>query len=319
MKEHVFVKQNKEKWAKYEREVSTASQRTTQSMSEIYQDLTADLAYAQSQYPNSRVADYLNNLTSAAHDYLYTPKGFTIRTLVEFFTKSIPNTMAESQRELLLAFVIFTSFVVAGVILAVQDIQNVIDTLGPYYVDMTLRNIENGVPTDVYGHSESSTDFIWITLNNLRVDLITYGYGLIPILGPGYIMKVNGVMLGEFQTLFFLKGVGLQSMTAIWIHGTIEISTIIIGSAASLTLGMGWVFPGNFSRKEALKRSGKKSVKILLSILPLTVIAGFLESFATRHTEWPLAVKLFIIFGSLVFILFYYVYYPNKIRKERGL
>jgi len=160
---------------------------------------------------------------------------------------------------------------------------------------------------------------LFIVLNNLRVDIITYSYGVIPILGPGYIMMKNGIMLGEFQTLFFLNGVGFQSMTAIWIHGTIEISTIIIGGAASLALGLGWVFPKTYSRKEALKRSALRSIKIFISIIPLTILAAFFESFLTRHTEYPLFVKLLIIFGSLAFIIFYYVILPNKIRKEEEL
>ena len=106
-------------------------------------------------------------------------------------------------------------------------------------------------------------------------------------------------------------------MSAIWIHGALEIPSSIISGAASLALGMGWVFPGTLSRKEALKRSGLRSVKIILSVLPITIFAAFLESFATRHTEWPLFVKLFIIGGSLAFVIFYYIYLPHKIRKRK--
>ena len=319
MKEYVFVKQNSGKWKTYEEIIRNASSYSTQKVSEVYQDLNADLAYSHTQFPNGRVTEYLNNLTIEIHDYFYMPKGYWLQPVVEFFSKTIPQTMAQSQKELLYAFIIFSLFVVAGVVLACQDIENIKETLGSYYVEMTLRNIREGVPTGVYGYGRSSIDFVDITLNNLRVDLTTYAWGLIPILGPLYIMEQNGVMLGEFQMLFFLNDVGFQSMSAIWIHGTIEISTIIICSAASLTLGLGWVFPGTYSRKEAFKRSGQRSVKILLSILPLTIIAGFLESFITRHTEWPLIIKLLIIFGSLTFILFYYVYYPNKLKKENKL
>ncbi|MCQ2209946.1 MAG: stage II sporulation protein M [Paludibacteraceae bacterium] len=317
MKENIFVRKNKDKWEEYERKVSNPQQLSTQHISDIYQDLTADLAYAQGHFPEARVTSYLNNLVLSLHGYLYQPKQRSFLSIITFFTEYVPKTVAESHVEMKIAFVIFSLFTIAGVILAVQDIQNIIDTLGPSYVEMTLENINNGVPTDVYGDSMQSDMFLYIVLNNLRVDLITYMYGIVPILGPGYIMMNNGVMLGEFQTLFFLNGVGFQSMTAIWIHGTIEISTIIIASAASLRLGLGWVFPGTYSRKEALKQSGLKSVKILISILPLTILAAFLESFATRHTEWPLFVKLLIIGGSLAFILFYYVFLPHQIRKRR--
>ena len=318
MKEYIFVKQNKEKWNKYEEKISHLSTLSTQQISDIYQDITADCAYAQGHYPNARVTAYLNNMALMLHEYVCRPKKHDIiHSVIKFFTEYVPSMVAEAHVEMKLSFAIFTAFTIVGVILAVQDIQNIIDTLGPRYVEMTLENIKNGVPTDVYGKSSPRHMFFFIVLNNLRVDLITYMYGIIPILGPGYILKVNGVMLGEFQTLFFLKDVGLESMSAIWIHGALEIPSIIIGGAASLALGMGWVFPGNMSRKEALKRSGLRSVKIILSILPITIIAAFLESFATRHTEWPLFVKLFIIGGSFAFVIFYYIYLPHQIRKRK--
>lgn len=320
MKEYIFVRQNKQKWLQYEREMGDLKSIPTKRLSDMYQDITADLAYSQSLFPKARVTVYLNNLALALHDYLYTPKKVDhLRAILRFFTYVIPRNVADAHFELKLSFAIFAAFTLVGVILAYQDIENVVDTLGYGYVQMTLENIKNGVPTDVYGRSNESDMFLFIALNNLRVDLITYSYGVIPILGPGYILMKNGIMLGEFQSLFFLNGVGLQSMTAIWIHGTIEISTIIIGGAAGFALGLGWVFPGTYSRKEALKRSGLRSVKIILSILPLTILAAFFESFLTRHTEYPLFVKLTIILGSLAFIVYYYIVLPRKIRKEEAL
>ncbi len=316
MKEHIFVKQNKSKWLRYEKDLGNIESLSTSSVAKIYQDVTADLAYAQSQYPEARVTSYLNNLALSLHDYIYTPKSRDfVDSVVKFFTHDIPHNLADAHLELRLSFIIFSLFTIAGIILAMQDEHNIINVLGPEYVEMTLENIRNGVPTDVYGHSPSGNMFLYIALNNLRVDLNTYMWGIIPILGPGYILMKNGIMLGEFQTLFFLHGAGFQSMTAIWIHGAIEISSIIIGGAAGFALGFGWVFPKNYARKESLKRSGLRSVKILLSIIPLTILAAFLESFVTRLTGLPLIVKLLIILGSFAFILFYYVYIPQKIRK----
>ncbi len=317
MKENIFVRQNEEKWLEYEQKISHLQSLPTQEISDMYQDLTSDLSYAQSHYPEARVTTYLNNLSLMLHEYVFTPKKHDFKSIITFFTKFVPNMVAEAHVEMKLSFAVFMTFTIAGVILAIQDFDNIIQTLGPGYVEMTLDNIKNGVPTDVYGHSPEGDMFLYIVLNNLRVDLITYMYGIIPILGPGYILKVNGVMLGEFQTLFFLKDVGLESMSAIWIHGALEIPAIIISGAAAFALGLGWVFPKTLSRKEALKRSGLRSVKIILSILPITIIAAFLESFATRHTEWPLFVKLLIIGGSFAFILFYYVYLPHQIRKRK--
>lgn len=317
MKEIIFIRQNKKKWLKYEEKVKYIKNLPTDELSDIYIDVTSDLAYSQSHYPEARITQYLNNMLRTLQDYIYTPQKRNLSKIITLFKDDVPNIIADARNEMLLSFGIFMVFVIIGIILALQSMDNVIETLGADYVDMTIENIKKGVPTDVYGKAAPDNMFLRITHNNIAIALKTYGWGIIPILGPGYILMSNGIMLGEFQTMFFNYGVGLESMTAIWIHGTLEISAIIISGAAAFSLGNGWVSPGTLSRSESLKRSGLRSVKILFTTIPLLLMAGFLESFVTRHTEYPLFIKLFIIFGSLAFIVFYYVYIPHKIRGER--
>ena len=46
-----------------------------------------------------------------------------------------------------------------------------------------------------------------------------------------------------------------------------------------------------------------------VGVVPITITAGFIEGYITRHTEWPFFVRGLIIFLSLCFILFYYITY----------
>jgi uncharacterized membrane protein SpoIIM required for sporulation len=316
MKENVFVKQNKEKWDGYERKLKSINHLSTDSLSDIYLDLSSDLAYSQSQFPYARVTLYLNNMVRTVQECIYTPRKRNLWSLVTFFTEVVPRNVAEARNELLVSFSLFMAFVIIGVVLTHQDMKYVMDMLGSGYVSQTLENIKNGKPTDIYSDGNSSLMFLSIFWNNIGVVFRIYAAGIIPIIGPGYFLCYNGLMLGEFQQLFFNYGVGLQSMLSIWIHGTLEISSIIIGGAAGLALGNGWIFPGTYSRLESFKRAGLRSVRILSSTLPLFLIAAFFEGFVTRHAEWPNAVKLMIILLSLLFILFYYVYLPYLVRRD---
>jgi uncharacterized membrane protein SpoIIM required for sporulation len=123
-------------------------------------------------------------------------------------------------------------------------------------------------------------------------------------------------MLGSFQYFFFEQGVGWESVRSIWIHGTIEISVIIIAGCAGMVLGNSILFPKTYTRLESFKRGMKNGLKIVVSTIPLFVIAGFLEGFVTRHTEMPDWLAITIISCSLALIIFYYVYYPIKKHKE---
>ena len=54
--------------------VEQADKLTPDRLADAYTELTADLAFAQTHYPSSRITIYLNNLASALHNVLYRNK-----------------------------------------------------------------------------------------------------------------------------------------------------------------------------------------------------------------------------------------------------
>jgi uncharacterized membrane protein SpoIIM required for sporulation len=123
-------------------------------------------------------------------------------------------------------------------------------------------------------------------------------------------------MLGSFEYFFFSKGLGMQSVLVIWIHGTLEISSIIIAGAAGLVLGNSILFPKTYRRIDSLKRGAKDGMKMAVGIVPLFLIAAFFEGFVTRHTGMPVWLSVSILASSLCFMIWYVVIYPNKLYKK---
>jgi hypothetical protein len=133
-------------------------------------------------------------------------------------------------------------------------------------------------------------------------------------------------MIGAFEHMFFAKGLGLKSVMVIWIHGTIEIWSIIIAGAAGLIIGSSILFPGTFSRLQSFKQGFKEAVKILISLIPFFIAAAFLESYVTYQMSdtfskgskagLPLWTSISILSGSLLFIGWYFVYYPYRVTKN---
>ncbi|WP_300698982.1 stage II sporulation protein M [uncultured Bacteroides sp.] len=315
MKEVTFIRCNIEKWKETEKMVEQATSLSPDAVADVYTDLTADLAFAQTHFPASRITIYLNNLASALHNKIYRNKREKWTRVITFWTREIPQTMYEARRELRTSFLVFVISVVIGVISTVGDSDFVRLILGDYYVDMTLDNISKGTPMAVYDSSSELPMFLGITLNNVMVSFRCFAMGILTSFGTGYMLFSNGVMLGAFQIFFFQHGLLWESMLAIWLYGTLEIWAIIVAGAAGLALGNGWLFPGTYSRKEAFRRGARRGVKIVAGTVPVFIMAGFIEGFITRHTELPDALRLGVILISLAFILFYYIYLPNK-RKD---
>lgn len=310
MKEVTFIRQNIEKWRAYETIAEAPAISTPDEVADAYIDVTSDLAFSQTHYPRSRITLYLNNLASAIHNNVYRNKRERWTRILTFWTQEIPQTMWNARRELRLSFIIFLCSALVGMVSQLIDPEFSRLILGDRYVEMTIDNIEKGEPMAVYDGSPEGFMFIGITVNNIYVSFVAFAMGLLTSFGTGFILFQNGVMLGAFQTFFAQYGLLGQSALAIWLHGTLEISAIIVAGAAGLAMGNGWLFPGTYSRLYAFRRGAKRGLKIVIGTIPLFVMAGFIESFFTRHTGWPTGLRLAIILLSLAFIIYYYILLP---------
>jgi uncharacterized membrane protein SpoIIM required for sporulation len=181
---------------------------------------------------------------------------------------------------------------------------------------MTLENIRNGDPTGVYKDADAVYMFFRIAFNNLRIDVLAFVSGIFLGWGTLSVVFTNGVMLGAFFMLFYQHNVHADAWRIILIHGTIEILTIIISAAAGLTLGGGILFPGTYKRLTAFRMGATRGLKIMLGVLPFTIIAAILESFVTRYSDMNLALNLFIIIGSLALMIGYFFVYPIMLHRQ---
>jgi len=125
-------------------------------------------------------------------------------------------------------------------------------------------------------------------------------------------------MLGSFEYYFFSKGLGTASLLVIWIHGVLEISSIIIAGGAGLVLGNSLIFPKTYKRMDSFKKGARDGMKIALGLFPIFIVAAFFESFVTRHTEMPVWLSLSILICSFIFIIWYVIIYPNLLTKNQN-
>lgn len=317
MREVAFIKQNKEKWLQFEQAIQQKKVDNPDELSRLYLQLINDLAYAQTYYKKSKLITYLNDLAVQVFQKIYQSKREDTNALVFFFKTELPLIVHKYRRYVLYAFVFFTISVVIGVVSAANDESFVRLILGNEYVNKTLQNIAKGDPVAVYKSGSNWGSFIGITFNNLKVGLTSFALGVTGGIGTAYVLLQNGIMLGSFQYFFHQQGVLGESMKGIWIHGAMEIFAIVIEGAAGLLLGASILFPKTHSRLTSFKQGIRDSIKIVISTMPFTIAAGFLEGFITRYSNvMPLILALLIIFGTLSLIAFYYLIYPFMVYKK---
>jgi len=320
LKEITFLKQNADKWQQFETLLNTGGGLNPDLMADLFIQLTDDLSYSKTKYPKSKTTSYLNSLAARVHQEIYKNKKERSSRILTFWKYELPFIFKNSHKQLLYSFIIFSVAILIGALSSAYDDTFVRLILGDGYVNMTLENIDKGDPMAVYKSMNQVDMFLAITINNIYVSFLCFVLGIIFSVGTGYMLFSNGVMLGAFQYFFYTKGLLLQSVLVIWIHGTLEISAIVIAGCAGLTLGNSILYPGTFSRAESFIKGAKQGVKIMIGLVPVFIVAGFLESFVTRYTNMPMWLSLIIIGISLVFIIGYFVIYPILLnRKNKNL
>jgi len=313
MREPLFVKQNIKKWEDFEN-VPTSN---PDELANRFIQITDDLAYAKTFYPKSKTTEYLNGLAATLHQSIYKNKSEKGNRFITFWKYELPLLFKEHQKELLYSFIFFAVFTALGFFSAKYDDTFVRLILHDDYVDMTNANIAKGDPFGVYKQSGEFTMFVEIAANNIYVALVNFVAGIAFSVGTVVYLFQNSVMLGAFVGLFFNKGLGIQSIMVIFIHGTLEMLSFVIASAAGLVLGNSLLFPKTYSRLASLKKGAKDGMKMAIGLVPIFLTAAFFESFVTRHTGMPVWLSISILSSSLLFIIWYVIIYPNLLSKRQ--
>lgn len=312
MREALFVKQNNTRWTEYK----NTTTKNPDELADRFIAITDDLAYAKTFYPESKTTAYLNKLAAGFHHTIYKNRKENSNRFLLFWKFELPLLFKRYHKEILWSFLFFMTFFFVGMISAKYDDTFVRLIMGDAYIDMTTANIAKGDPFGVYKDKSTFGMLYGIASNNLYITVVTYVTGLFFSLGTVFILFKNGIMLGAFEYFFISKGLGLQSVLVVFIHGTLEISAIIIAGGAGLVLGNSILFPKTYTRMVSMMRGAKHGIKIIVGILPIVVVAAIFESFLTRHTEMPAWLSIFILAASFCFIVWYVVIYPIYLSKK---
>ncbi len=328
MREILFQKQNKAKWEELESALENLRSVKPDNLADNYVELVNDLSFAKTHYPDSHTYAYLNSLAGRYHQAIYTNKKEPGNRFKEFWITELPLTIKRNFKFIALSLAVITIFTLIGGISAWNDENYVRVILGDRYVDMTMQNIKDGHPMNVYGQTREDVMFLLIALNNVLVAILSYVSGValhlggaafipMPMFGTLFFIFKNGVMLGAFHVFLMQQGVFGKSILSIWTHGTLEILTFIIQFAAGLILGYSILFPKTLSRAESFKRGAKDGLKIIVGTLPITIFAAAVESFITRHVQNISPLPAIIWIGlCFLFMFWYFIYYPVQVEKK---
>ena len=279
----------------------------------LYQRVSAQLSHVRSTYADPGLILRLSRILGEARVVIYQRRGNPARAAVRFFSEVFPAAVWVSRRYILVAFLCFFLPAVAMGFWLANDTA-VLDASVPPELQQSIAESEF---RDYYS-SEAAQNFAGtVTVNNIYVSFLAFALGLVPVVGPVFILSYNGLNVGVMAAVMHHAGEGPQFWGLITPHGLLEISAILIAGAAGLRISWAMVAPGDRTRGEALAEEGLRAVVIVIGLMICFVTAGFIEGFVTP-SGLPTAMRVGIGVAVLVAFATYVVLLGQR-AERRGL
>ncbi len=315
MDERTFIETSKATWSRLAGSLEKTRRSGVASLPageikrfyEDYRSTAADLAYAQTHFPDSDTQAHLNRIVGEAHAELYGSAPRRAAALFSFLTVGYPRLVRKYWRPVLLSCALLFGAVALGFILA-----HVNYPLARVFIPESLRegvgdSIEQSGDAREYAANIAPLLAAGITTNNIQVALMAFAGGMTAGVLTVYALVFNGLMLGALTGVFAKAGESLLFFSLIAPHGALELPSIALAGASGLLLASAIIAPGDLPRSAALKKVSGDAVRLVLGAIPLFIIAGLIEGFITPSGLDPvLKVAFGVIVGAtlLAYLLF---------------
>ena len=172
-------------------------------------------------------------------------------------------------------------------------------------LESSRADLERSIYSDRgWGGGELTAFASFLFSHNTRIAIFVFSLGVLICVPSIALTFYNGLALGAFVALHNERGL-LYDITA-WlsVHGVTELSAIAIACAGGIHLGLGVLFPGELTRRDALRARSRDAVKLALLAAMMLVVAAILEGFARQLVQDP-DIRLAIGLSTAAFWILY--------------
>lgn len=303
-----FIRENTQIWDSLEKTVAATGGAVTfeevHRLHRLYRVAAGHLSYARTNYPDSQVCHYLNQLVTSAHNRLHIKRQKGSREFAHTLLFRLPAVVRQNRRFVFVAIGAFILFGLYGYLFTWYAPDSVTAFLPQEFLG--ANNSPGAGSADWDGAVMSST----IMINNIMVSLRAFGMGLLFGLGAIFILAYNAMILGALAAYVTAAGNGLVFWSLILPHGIWELYAICLSGAAGMLIGFALLRPGQLSRRNAVVLAGRQAVPLMVLVIILLAMAGIVEGFFTP-ANIPPALKL-LFSGLALVMLSLYLFFGGR-------
>jgi uncharacterized membrane protein SpoIIM required for sporulation len=279
----------------------------------LYRSALSSLSVARSIALDRNLLIYLENLALRAFLVVYGPRTGLLQGLADFLRDGFPKAVRGAGWHCLIALVALLTGFLAGFALTVVDESwfsaivpaGLAGGRGPASTRAELLDQEIFAPWQGAAMSFGLVaNFLFS--HNTTIGILTFGLGLVAGVPTLLLLAYQGLILGTFVALHYNRGLTVDFLGWVAIHGVTEISAILLCGAAGLVVAETILFPGRYSRLESLALRGRAAAAIAIGAVLMFFVAAILEG-GFRQLVQSTPLRFEIATATAIAWLFYFL------------
>lgn len=246
----------------------------------LYRVTLSSLSVARETSLDRALIAYLEQLCARAYFQLYGVSDSVWRDLLGFFTKGWPRAVASLWRETLVMAFLTVAGAIAAYALVRADPSWFYGIMPDGLAGGRDPSASAATLRDTLYHSQESGLGVFASFlfgHNAQIAIFAFALGFAFVVPTALLILYNGLMLGAMIAVFADKGLGLNFVAWLAIHGTTELFAIMISGAAGMRIGTAIAFPGRRTRMAALVEEGRSSAIAVAGVVLMLAVAAILE------------------------------------------
>jgi uncharacterized membrane protein SpoIIM required for sporulation len=282
-------------------------------LAQLYRAHSAQLSLERTRSSDPEAIQYLNALCLRAYAHVYaTPR--SARSNAVFWLRELPAVLGRTLALQLVATALLSIGALIGARLALEDQANLGAVVpGAMYPAGALDELwASASARAAFLERRDETMFVdtifagSLFTNNTRVGVLSLATGMLAGVPTVLLLIYNGLTLGGFAAIFMRGPEWLTFLAWIVPHAIPELLAIVLCSAGGLRLGTAVIAPGRAGRASALRGASSDALALLVSSIPLFVVAALIESFVRQSlmsTEARFGVALAAVAALVAYAL----------------
>lgn len=252
----------------------------------LYRTVASSLSVARETSLDAATLAYLEGLAQRAWFLVYGPR----QTLGGWFMGFLGGGWSAAVRaiwlDILIALAVMTAATLVGWLLVDANPDWYYSLVpGQFGGDRSPGASREVLAGTLFGHAKEpalSVFAAYLFSNNAQVAILAFALGFAFGVPSLMLLVQNTATLGAMLWLFNTRGLLVDFIGWLSVHGTTELFAILLAGAAGLHIGRSVAFPGQRSVMQAAAEAGRRASTVMAGVTLMLLVAAFLEGFARQ-------------------------------------